>query len=95
MASRARPMKPKQRKRRGLRKVQLVPARAIPLLREAGVVLPDGEPEIVYGYLDQSGAPRRVIARYPDGWRADLRIRIDGSFSLTQSLKIRVASHDG
>lgn len=83
-----------QRKKRGLRKVQLVPARAIPLLKEAGVVLPDGEPEIVYGYLDHQGGPRRIIARYPDGWRADLRIRVDGSFSLTQSLKIRVTAHE-
>ncbi|WP_066517686.1 hypothetical protein [Sphingobium cloacae] len=79
-----------QRKRRGLRKVTLVPARALPLLREAGVLVPEGEPEIVYGYLDRSGAPRRVIARYADGWRADLRIRVDGSFSLTQSLRLKV-----
>lgn len=75
--------------------MQLVPARAIPLLKEAGVVIPDGEPEIVYGYFDRQGGPRRIIARYPDGWRADLRIRVDGSFSLTQSIKIRVASHGG
>ncbi|NML88361.1 hypothetical protein HHL26_04680 [Sphingobium sp. TB-6] len=83
---------PKQRKRRGLRKVQLVPARALPLLKEAGVMLPDGEPEIVYGYLDRQGGPRRIIARYPGGWRADLRIRVDGSYSLTQSLKLKLTT---
>lgn len=83
-------MPSRQRKRGGLRKVQLVPENALPLLREAGVLVPDGTPESVVGYLDRSGQPRRIIARFPDGWRADLRIRADGSFSLCQSLKLRV-----
>ncbi len=73
-----------------LRRVQLVPANVMPLLREAGVISREHDAETVMGWLSPSGEPRRIVARFPDGWRADLRIRVDGSFTLTQSLKIRV-----
>lgn len=78
------------RKRVKLRRVQLIPANAVALLHEAGVVSRDQDPETVMAWLTPSGNPARIIARFPDGWRADLRIRTDGSFSLTQSLKLQV-----
>lgn len=74
-----------------LRRVQIIPADAMPLLREAGVISQEQDAETVMAWLSPSGQPRRIIARFPDGWRADLRIHVDGSFSMTQSLKIKVA----
>ncbi|MFC3442563.1 hypothetical protein ACFOKF_15415 [Sphingobium rhizovicinum] len=88
-ASPVRPTMPKQRKRRGLRKVIFLPDKALSLLVRAGVTLPEGEPETVYGYLDKAGQPRRVVARFAHGWRADLRICPDGRFTLRQSSNIR------
>jgi hypothetical protein len=73
-----------------LRRVQLIPANAMPLLREAGVISRDHDADTVMAWLSPSGEPRRIIARFPDGWRADIRIRVDGSFTMTQSLKLRV-----
>lgn len=63
------------------------------LLSEAGVAPRHGDPDTVIGYFTPSGQPCRIRARFRDGWIADLRIRTDGSFSLTQSLKITVAGH--
>lgn len=72
-----------------LRKVQLIPANAMALLSQAGVRASAGEPHSVVGYYDPTGEPRRVVARYADGWRADLRFHVDGTYSLTQSLRMR------
>lgn len=80
----------KARKRTPLRKVQLVPANAMPLLLEAGVISRDKDADTVMAWLTASGEPRRIIARFPDGWRADLRIHVDGSFSMTQSFKLKI-----
>jgi hypothetical protein len=81
----------RSRAQRGkLRRVQLIPANAMPLLLEAGVISRDQDAETVMAWLTASGQPRRIIARFPDGWRADIRIRVDGSFTMTQSLKLRV-----
>lgn len=82
----------RSRAQRGkLRRVQLIPANAMPLLREAGVISQEHDADTVMAWLSPSGEPRRIIARFPDGWRADIRIHIDGSFTMTQSLKLQMA----
>lgn len=78
------------RKRGKLRRVKLVPANAVALLQAAGVVSRDQDPDTVMAWLTPSDNPARIIARFPDGWRADLRIRTDGSFRLIQSLNLKV-----
>lgn len=86
----------RRRAQRGkLRRVQLIPANAMPLLREAGVISQDQDADTVMAWLSPSGEPRRIVARFPDGWRADLRIYVDGSFSMTQSLKLKAEIHGG
>jgi len=86
----------RSRAQRGkLRRVQLIPANAMPLLREAGVISQDRDADTVMAWLSPSGEPRRIVARFPDGWRADIRIRVDGSFSMTQSLKLKAEIHGG
>ncbi|MEO7470206.1 MAG: hypothetical protein ABIV36_24665 [Sphingobium limneticum] len=83
----------RKRSQRGqLRRVRLVAAHAMPLLREAGVISPEQDADTVMAWLSPSGDPRRIIARFPGGHRADLRIRVDGSFSMMQSFNLQVAS---
>lgn len=79
------------RKRAGVRKVTLSPECAMPLLCKAGVAI-EGIPESVFGYLNCAGEIVRILARWPGagGWRADLRFRVDGTVSLTQSICLRV-----
>lgn len=73
-----------------MRKVALVPAKAQALLDQVGVRASAGEPVAVFGYYDATDEARRIVARYADGWRADLRFHADGSYSLTQSKRLRV-----
>lgn len=80
----------KRRKPGGLRKLRLDPVKAVPLLREAGAMF-DDEPDTAFGYYDREGNLRRVLARWPRGWRVDLRLHVGGSWSLTQSLRMTVA----
>jgi len=84
-------MASRPRKPGGLRKVTLSPEDAMPFLKEAGV-MHDGKPVSVFGYIDRAAHTRRVIARYADGWRADVRFRVDGSVAITQSLNLRLES---
>jgi hypothetical protein len=81
----------RKRKQPGLRKIVLDPQQARPLLDEAGVRIPGGDPEIVHGWVDAAGRPRRILARYAGGWRAEIRMYLDGTFSLSQSIKIKSA----
>ncbi len=74
------------RKRAGLRKLTLIPADMMPLLRSAGFIASDVDADVVWGYFDRSGQPRRILAKFPNNVRADLRINCDGSFSLSQSI---------
>lgn len=77
----------KRPKPSGLRKIALNPDNALPLLTEAGVIAAAGVPTQVFGYVDRDGRPRRILAHFSEGWRADLHIHVDGSYSLTQSRK--------
>lgn len=56
-------------------------------LRECGQVGGDGAPAEAHAHFDSSGRLRRVHARYDNGWRATLVIRVDGSWSLSQAIK--------
>lgn len=80
------------RKRAGLRRFPLDVAKAKVVLDEAGVRASAGEPETAFGYVDATGKARRMVARYADGWRADLRFHVDGTYSLTQSLRLRAVA---
>lgn len=80
----------RQRKPSGLRKLSLVPENALPLLLEAGFRAAEGAPETAHGFMDRDGRPRRIVARWANGWRADLRFHVDGSYSLTQCIAFRV-----
>ena len=79
------------RKRRGRQnKVAMIPANAMALLHDAGVVNREDEPVAATGYYTVGGRPCRVRARFRDGWLVDLRIRSDGSFSWTKSINFKV-----
>jgi hypothetical protein len=80
---------PTMAKRPGLRRFTLDAAKAQAVLAEAGVRQSSGVPVAAFGYMDDQKRPRRIVARYADGWRADLRFHIDGTYSLTQSLRLR------
>lgn len=57
-------------------------------LREAGSVGGEGEPAAAHAHFDRQGRLRRIHATYANGWRATLTLRTDGSYSLSQALKL-------
>ncbi len=65
------------------------PATIGPLLREAGFVGSEADPVECRASFDADGTPRRVFARYPDGWTCTM-VLSRGSYSLTQSISVRV-----
>ena len=58
------------------------------LLRDAGPIAGDGDPTHAHAHYDPQGRVRRVHATYANGWRATLVLRVDGSFSLSQAIKM-------
>jgi hypothetical protein len=60
------------------------------MLRELGFVGTESDPTSVRASFDADGRPRRVHAHYADGWSCTLQLSIDGSFSLSQSVRMRV-----
>ncbi|MFZ5746351.1 MAG: hypothetical protein ACOY45_01695 [Pseudomonadota bacterium] len=71
-------------------RVALPVDRAGAVLRSAGFCLSNDDPVEAYGHCDRQGRWRRVHARYADGWRATLVFRLDGSGSLSYSIKMAV-----
>lgn len=57
-------------------------------LREAGSVGGEGQPTAAHAHFDRQGRLRRIHATYANGWRATLTLRTDGSYSLSQALKM-------
>lgn len=57
-------------------------------LRDAGSVGGDGAPTAAHAHFDRQGRLRRIHATYANGWRATLTLRTDGSYSLSQALKL-------
>jgi hypothetical protein len=78
-------------RRRGWRTTSPDPAGIGPMLRHAGFVGPDSDPTSVRVSFDADGRPRRVHARYADGWTCTMHLCADGSYSLSQSLRVRVS----
>lgn len=66
------------------------PATIGPMLRKAGFVASDVDPVRVSASFDHDGRPRRIHARYPDGWTCLLNLSLDGSYTLSQSLRMRI-----
>ena len=88
---------PRKRGTRGWKRVTM-PAEKMPLigeqLRECGSVGGDGDPIEAYAHYDNAGRLRRLHARYTNGWRATLVIRLDGGYSLSQAIKLVSAPKD-
>ncbi len=57
-------------------------------LRECGQRGSDGCPVEAHAHFDAKNRLRRIHTRYANGWRATLVIRVDGSYSLSQAVKL-------
>ncbi|MFB0874560.1 MULTISPECIES: hypothetical protein [unclassified Sphingobium] len=57
-------------------------------LRACGQLAGDGDPIEAFAHFDNGRRLRRIHARYANGWRATLVIRVDGSWSLSQAIKL-------
>lgn len=79
------------RRKRGWRTTAPDPVTIGPLLRQAGFVGSDADPVSVSASFDADDRPRRVHARYADGWTCTMHLARDGAFSLTQSIRMRVS----
>lgn len=84
-------------KRRGARRLTAIrtkpdPAAIGPMLRELGFAGADGDPISCCASFDAAGNPLRISAYYEGGWRCELRLRKNRSYSLTQSITMRVVS---
>ncbi|HEX8485712.1 hypothetical protein [Sphingomonas sp.] len=77
--------------RRGWRSTQPDPALIGPMLRQAGFIGSDSDPTSVRASFDADGRPRRIHARYAEGWTCAMHLSIDGSYSLSQSIRMRVS----
>jgi len=82
---------PRRRGLRGWRRVDVTAdnmAMVGEKLRECGSMGGDGDPVAAHAFYDNQGRLRRLHATYGNGWRATLVIRTDGSFSLSQAIKL-------
>jgi hypothetical protein len=80
----------KPRRKSGWRQTQPDPATVGPLLRKAGFIGSESDPISVRASFDDEGRPRRVHARYAEGWTCCMHLALDGSYSLSQSVRMRV-----
>lgn len=82
---------PRNRGNAGWRKVD-VTAELMPhvaeQLRNAGSLGGEGIPVAAHAHFDRQGRLRRIHATYENGWRATLVLRLDGSYSLSQAIKL-------
>lgn len=76
--------------RRRWRTTQPDPAIIGPLLRDAGFRGSDADPTSCRASFDADGRPRRLHARYAEGWTCTMHLSADGSYSLSQSIRTRV-----
>lgn len=60
------------------------------LLRDCGFLGVDADPMRVRASFDADGRPRRVHAHYAGGWSCVLTLYVDGTYALSQSLRIRI-----
>jgi hypothetical protein len=83
------PRSPARRRKPAWRTITPDPAKVGPLLREAGFLGSEGDPVECRASFDGSDRPRRIHARYADGWRCTMTFRADGSYSLSQAITLR------
>lgn len=82
---------PRRRGNRGWSKVAVAPdnmAMVAEQLRQCGSFGGEGEPVEAHAHFDTQNRLRRIHASYANGWRATLVIRVDGSYSLSQAIKL-------
>ncbi|EQB31974.1 hypothetical protein [Sphingobium ummariense] len=82
---------PKKRGLRSWRRVDVTPDNMEMVgakLRECGTMGGEGEPVQAHAHFDRQGRLRRIHAAYENGWRVTINIRLDGSYSLSQAIKI-------
>lgn len=82
---------PRTRGNAGWRKVAVTAERMPAIaqqLRDTGCVAGNGDPIEAHIHYDRQGRARRVHARYENGWRATLVLRLDGTISLSQAIKL-------
>lgn len=78
-----------------LTKIEVTPTRAMLAELEEFVFFaqrPEASNPAVTGYYDRRGKSRRIVARYSDGWRAQINIDRNGyvaSTSASMSLKTK------
>lgn len=73
----------------GWRQTRPDPAKVGPLLRQAGFRASEDDPIYVRASFDGGENPRRIHARYANGWTCLMHLSIDGSFSLSQSFRVQ------
>ena len=84
-----------------LSKVEVTPTPAMLAELEEGVFFaqrPAAPDPAVIGYYDRRGKLRRIVARYSDGWKAQINIDANGyvtSSSANISLQAKGASSNG
>lgn len=55
----------------------------------------EGDPS-VFGYYDRRGKLRRIVARYPDGWRAQINLDPNGYVTSSRaSISLKVKGGEG
>ncbi|QPT09863.1 hypothetical protein [Sphingomonas paucimobilis] len=80
----------RQARRPRWRTIRPDPAQIGPILRELGFVGAAADPCRVSASHDDTGRWRRIHAHYPDGWSCVVNLRADGSYSMSQSLRMQV-----
>lgn len=58
------------------------------LLRDNGGVMCEGDPVEAYSHWDRAGMARRIHAVFANGWRCTMSLRKDGTYSLSQAIKL-------
>lgn len=77
---------------KGWRRVEGDPVVMGPLLREFGSLSDETEPLECWSHFDRQSRPRRIHARYADGWRVTLVLHVAGGGSLSQALTLKFKS---
>lgn len=80
------------RRKSGWRTTQPDPAVIGPMLRQAGFVGSEADPIAVRASFDDEERPRRIHARYADGWTCVMHLSLDRSYTLSQCLRMRVSA---
>lgn len=78
--------------RRGWRTTHPDPAVIGPLLRDYGFIGCETDPVRLSASWDDAGRPRRIHAHYAGGWSCTMNMAADGTYTLSQALRVRITS---